>query len=122
MKHWLYLVFLLGWSLPILGGQWFLGWRRLWRERFRWPWIVLGLAIYFTLADAVAIQQRIWSFDPAFLTGWQLGNVPIEETLFYLLTAAMIVQGFVMGVSLKLPSRFLFFLKSSDKVRNKEKI
>ncbi len=107
MKHWLYLVFLLAWALPILTGQWVLGWRQLWRERHTWPWVVLAFGVYFTLADAVAIQQHIWFFDPAFLTGWQLGNVPIEETLFYLLTAALVVQGFVIGISLEFPLRQL---------------
>lgn len=95
MKHWLYLVFLLAWIL-ILACQWLIGWRKLWRERQVWPWVVLGLGVYLTLADALAIQQHIWSFNPALISGWYVGNVPLEEILFYFLTTAMIVQGFVM--------------------------
>jgi len=52
MKDWLYLIFLLSWALSIIGIQWVIGWRHLWRERNKWPWIILGLSIYFTLADS----------------------------------------------------------------------
>ncbi len=94
--HWAYLPFLLVWALPVLGAQWAVGWRYLWRERRRWPWVVLGLGAYFTLADAVAIEARIWTFDTRSLVGLYLGPVPIEEALFYLLTSAMVVQGCVL--------------------------
>ena len=97
MSHWPYLPFLLVWALPVIAIQWLAGGHYLWRERRRWPWIVLALALYFSLADAVAIQAGIWRFDSASLTGFLLGPVPIEEALFYLLTAAMVVQGFVIA-------------------------
>ena len=97
MSHPPYLPFLLVWALPVLAVQWLAGGRYLWRERRRWPWIVLVLGVYFTLADAIAIAAGIWSFDHGQLLGVYLGNVPIEETLFYLLTAAMVVQGFTIA-------------------------
>ena len=96
MTHWSYLPFLLVWALPIILVQWLLGGRYLWRERGFWPWIVLGLCIYFSLADAVAIQAGIWHCDTRSLMGLWIGPVPIEEVLFYVLTATMIVQGFVI--------------------------
>jgi lycopene cyclase domain-containing protein len=94
--HWLYLLFLLAWALPILGLQWLVGWRKLWSTRHRWPLAVVIVGTYLTLSDAVAIQQHIWFFQPALLLGLRLGNVPLEEALFYFLTAAMIAQGFVL--------------------------
>lgn len=97
MSGWAYLPFLLVWALPVIAVQWLAGGRYLWSERRRWPWIVLGLGAYFTLADAVAIAAGIWRFDPRGLSGHYLANVPVEETLFYLLTAAMVVQGFVIA-------------------------
>ncbi|MGH2517190.1 MAG: lycopene cyclase domain-containing protein [Ktedonobacterales bacterium] len=96
MSHWSYLPFLLAWALPIVAIEWLLGGRYLWRERRLWPWVVLGLGIYFSLADAVAIAAGIWRFDAHFLVGVTIGPVPLEEVLFYLLTAAMVVQGFVV--------------------------
>lgn len=97
MSPWPYLPFLLIWALPVLAFQWIAGWRYLWRERRRWPWVVLALGIYFTLADAVAINAGIWSFDTRRLSGLLLGSVPVEEILFYLLTAAMVIQGYVVA-------------------------
>ncbi len=96
MSHWTYLPFLLVWALPVIALQWLAGWRYLWRERRTWPWIVLGLGAYFSIADAVAISAQIWSFDDRALAGPTLGPVPLEEMLFYLLTAAMVVQGYVL--------------------------
>lgn len=93
--HWPYLPFLLAWALPVLAIQWLLGGRYLWRERHTWPLVTLGLGIWFSLADAIAINAHIWSFDTSSLVGIWLGPVPLEEVLFYLLTAAMCVQGFV---------------------------
>ncbi len=97
MSGWAYLPFLLVWALPVIALQWLAGGRYLWRARRRWPWIVLALGAYFTLADAVAIAAGIWRFDRRQLTGLYLANVPVEETLFYLLTAAMVVQAFVIA-------------------------
>lgn len=97
MSGWAYLPFLLVWALPVVALQWLAGGRYLWRERRRWPWVVLALGAYFTLADAAAIAAGIWSFDRRALSGIYLANVPIEEALFYLLTAAMVVQGFTIA-------------------------
>lgn len=97
MNGWAYLPFLLTWALPVIALQWLAGWRYLWRERRRWPWVALALGAYLTLADAVAIAAGIWSFDQRRLTGLYLANVPIEEALFYLLTAMMVVQGFTIA-------------------------
>jgi len=96
LTHWTYLPFLLVWALPVIVMQWMVGGRLLWHERGKWIWIAPGLCIYFTLADVVAINTGIWHFDTASLAGLWLGPVPIEEVIFYLLTATMLVQGFVI--------------------------
>ena len=56
---------------------------------------VRPLYLLFT-CRCVAIKAGIWHFDSTSLVGLWLGPVPIEEVLFYLLTAIMIVQGFVI--------------------------
>ncbi len=57
--------------------------------------MTLGLCAWFSVADAIAINAHIWSIDTSSLVGICLGPVPLEKVLFYLLTAAMCVQGFV---------------------------
>lgn len=97
MSHWPYLPFLLSWALPVLALQWLVGGVYLWRERRRWPWVVLGLGAYLSIADAVAIHAGVWRFDNHSLMGLWLGPVPVEEVAFYLLTVAMVTQGFVIA-------------------------
>jgi lycopene cyclase domain-containing protein len=92
-----YLLFELIWALPVLALQWALGWRYLLRTWRLWVPALLALTIYFSLADAVAIQQGIWRFDETALVGLSVGNVPVEEVLFYFVTSAMILQGMVLG-------------------------
>ena len=92
---WAYLPFLLIWALPVIGVQWALGGRYLWRARMVWAPVALALAAWLSLADAVAIAAGVWRFNPQALLGPALGPVPLEEMLFYLLTALMVTQGFV---------------------------
>ena len=103
MNHWLYLALLLLW-VPVLGLQWLIGWKKLWPQRHTWPWIVLAASLYLSLADAVALSQQIWFFRPAFLIGWSVGNVPVEEMLFFVLMTAMVVQGFVIIAPSRIPA------------------
>lgn len=92
MGHLTYLTFELVWAVPVLIVQWAAGWRALWSRRKS---IALAIALptaYLAGADAVAIANGIWSFHHDRITGLILGNVPIEEVFFFLLTNAMIVQ------------------------------
>lgn len=91
-----YLVFEVAWAVPVLGIQWTVGWRPLWRRRALLLSIVLLTALYLSAADSVAIAQGIWTLHPDRITGLRLGNVPIEETIFFLLTNAMVVQSILL--------------------------
>lgn len=54
---------------------------RRWRRTVRT--LVLPVAV-FTAWDVVAIRHREWTFNPRFVTGWQLPlGLPIEEVLFF---------------------------------------
>lgn len=64
------------------------------------PALILGT--YYSAADTVAIREGIWHFDPRQLTGLSIGPVPIEEILFFYLTALLVAQSLVM----LLPDRF----------------
>jgi lycopene beta-cyclase len=53
----------------------------------RWEKTVRTLAlpvVVFTAWDVVAIRRGDWSFNPRFVTGWQLPlGLPVEEALFF---------------------------------------
>ncbi len=44
---------------------------------------LLPVFVVFTLWDVLAIRAGHWSYDPRQTTGLHLGNVPIEELLFF---------------------------------------
>lgn len=97
LGHATYLVILIGWVLPIVGVQWLVAGRALWRARRLILTTVLLCGTYLALADAVAIAKGIWQIAPEGTVGVVFGDhLPLEEALFYYLTALMSAQGFVM--------------------------
>jgi len=88
-----YLVWLLGWSLPIVVGQWLAFSGFLARTARRWLPLALGLGVYFGCADAVGIASGVWRIGDATTLGVRLfGVLPFEEALFFLLTTLMVAQ------------------------------
>jgi lycopene cyclase domain-containing protein len=71
--------------------------RALWRARRLIAATVLVCGTFLSLADHLAIAKGIWQIQEEGITGLRLsGHLPLEEALFYYLTAAMTAQGFVM--------------------------
>lgn len=97
-----YLSHLLVWFLPLIAGQWLIGWRIL---AANWRVIAactLIAGVYYSLTDVVAIREGIWFFGEDQITGLHVGPVPVEEILFFHLTAWLVVQSFILF----LPERF----------------
>jgi lycopene cyclase domain-containing protein len=86
----------LAWALPFLVGQWLANPRKLWQAR----WVVLatslGAGLWLSLADALAIAQGIWAFDDAHLLGLRCLGVPVEEMIFFTVTAQLVAQSLVL--------------------------
>ena len=61
------------------------------------------MTVYFSLADAVSIGNGIWNFDPLQTIGTKIGNVPLEEILFFLMTNILITEAMVLF----LPEKYL---------------
>ena len=78
-----YLLVLLGCLLGtaplelVLGTRVYARWRRL-------ALTLLPVVAVFTLWDVLAIRAGHWGYDPRQTTGLRLGNVPVEELLFFL--------------------------------------
>jgi len=56
---------------------------------------VLPVTALFVVWDGYAIGHGQWSFDPAQVTGWRvLGQVPVEEVLFFVVVPVASVLTF----------------------------
>jgi len=95
-----YLIHLLGWTLPVLLGQFALV---VWRHRadtFRILRAILPpvivIAVYLTTADHFAISAGIWRFPEGKHLGIYLGSVPLEELVFFLVTNLLVALGVVL--------------------------
>ncbi len=94
--HLTYLVFELVWALPVILGQWIIGWYVLHRA---WRFLAVGAlvpTVYFSTADSIAIHAHIWTLNPSRIVGLHLGTLPLEEAVFFLLTNLMVVQGLLL--------------------------
>jgi lycopene cyclase domain-containing protein len=108
---WTYLIFELGWSCPVLFLQWALGWKAL-RSRLRSLLAaVLVATVYLSCTDSIAIAGSIWTLHRNRIVGVYIGNVPIEEVIFFLVTNLMVVQS-VLLVYRPAPGTFLSRLSS----------
>ena len=93
-----YLGWELVWSLPPLALQLGLGADLLWRRRRLVLAALIPIAVYLSMADALAIYAGIWVISPRLSLGVLLGGVlPLEELVFFLLTSALVVGGLVVG-------------------------
>lgn len=91
-----YITVLLAWVLPPIAFQWAMGGRILAAR-----WRVLAVAIplstlWLVAADHLAIREGIWLFNPDKLLGPRIGQVPVEEALFFLCTNVLVAQSMVL--------------------------
>lgn len=94
--HATYLTFELCWGLPVLAIQWAAGSRRLLEHAAVLVTTLTLLTLYLSVADGVAIHEGIWTIHMARITGVRVWGVPIEESLFFLLTDAMVIQTVIL--------------------------
>jgi lycopene beta-cyclase len=91
-----YAIWLLGAAAPILGPHWVF-WSKVLRPEAR---AIFGAAAlvgtYLCIADGLAIHDRVWEFSPALTLGIRLGPLPLEEVLFFYLTALLVTQSMTL--------------------------
>lgn len=100
-----YISHILVWMLPVVLIQWALAWR-IFRRNLRAvliPPLVIGT--FYSIADSFAVRDGIWYFDPKQNMGISVGPLPIEEIIFFYLTALLVSQSFVMLLPERLRSR-----------------
>lgn len=96
-----YLSLITTWALPILTLQLFFGFDHI-NTHFK-TLVVASVppTLYLCLADAFAIQERIWSISETFTTGIKFGPLPLEEAVFFLITNLMVAQGLLLFLYMK---------------------
>ncbi len=87
---------LLPWALPVLLIQWLAGHAVLRRRLVLLLIAALVPTLYLVLSDGVALRAGIWHIHADRIMGVYLGNVPLEEALFFLLTDLMVVQSVIL--------------------------
>ena len=86
----------LAWALPFLALQGALGGARLWRARRAVAISVAATTLWLSLADDVAIRRGVWAFGEGHLCGLRVDVVPLEEILFFALSAWLVAQAAVL--------------------------
>jgi lycopene cyclase domain-containing protein len=87
MTYVAFLAIFLGVPLVVLGA--------LQARTIRWPEVVALMGVgaiallYTTPWDDVIIRQGVWSYPPGRVLGITIGQVPLEECLFYLLQVSL---------------------------------
>ena len=96
LSHWktlTYLSIILFWAIPPMIPQLFFGADILWHHRKLLAWTILPLGLYLSFADSLAIKSGTWVINPAQSTNIFIGNLPLEEAVFFFLTVAMVSFG-----------------------------
>ncbi|CAI8364835.1 MAG: Uncharacterised protein [Opitutia bacterium UBA7350] len=98
-----YLSLILFWFVPPLVLQWIFDPQvLLLKFRILLPATLLP-TLYFSIVDAVAIRDGIWTIHPATRTGWEWGMLPFEEAFFFFVVSLLLAQGIILWHSLMRP-------------------
>lgn len=76
--------------------QWAAGHNRLWEARTILVVAVALPTLYLTAADGIAIANGVWMLHSSRIVNVRIGDVPLEECIFFLLTNAMVVQSVLL--------------------------
>ncbi len=96
-----YMALILLWATPVAFLQWALGGVSLWANRKLYLFALIPPTLYLWAVDSFAISQKTWMISESQTLGLQLGVLPIEEAVFFLMTNIMLVQGLMLFVSLQ---------------------
>ncbi len=90
---WTYIIFELGWAVPIIILQFWFARETIIRQ---WRLFVAGVMIPFlwlSFADRLAIGDGIWEISLERSLGIFILGLPLEEAVFFLITNLLIVLG-----------------------------
>ena len=92
----LYMGLVLTWACPLLAGMWLYDGETLWAHRRTLLYAVGVPTVYLWGADAIAITAGIWTISNTYTLGLAVGNLPVEEATFFLVTNLLVVKGILL--------------------------
>ena len=92
----LYMGLILTWACPLLAGMWLYDGETLWAHRRTLLYAVGVPTVYLWGADAIAITAGIWTISNTYTLGLAVGNLPVEEATFFLVTNLLVVKGILL--------------------------
>jgi lycopene beta-cyclase len=113
-----YLGLILAWALPVLALQLAFGADILWRHRRLVALTVLPIAAYLSVTDSLAIVSGTWSINPQLSTGILILRLPLEEALFFLVTALIVTFGLTLFTAIASTQRLGSFIPNITRKLN----
>jgi lycopene cyclase domain-containing protein len=99
-EKWNYLGITLFWALPAIFPQFLFGADILWHHRKLVAATVIPLGTYLSLMDIIALRDTTWSISKTQTTGLLFfGILPLEEVVFFFITATIIGFGMTLMLS-----------------------
>jgi lycopene cyclase domain-containing protein len=95
----IYLSLIFTWALPAIILQFAFGADVLWHYRKLITLAILPVFLYISAADSLAISSGTWTIDPLQSLGIFIGTLPIEETVFFLITVMIISFGLTLSLA-----------------------
>ncbi|MFO7679337.1 MAG: lycopene cyclase domain-containing protein [Chloroflexota bacterium] len=94
-----YLALELSWALLPIMIQLFFGFDILWYYRRLVLIAILVPTLYLSFADSLAIRAGTWTIDPQQSLNIFIGNLPVEEFIFFLLTNTLLIFGMTLALA-----------------------
>ena len=103
----IYLSIILFWAIPPMIPQLAFGADILWHQRKLLAWAIVPVGLYLSFADSLAIASGTWTINPVQSTGIFIGKLPLEESVFFFVTATLISFGMTLLMARESPSRWM---------------
>jgi len=94
-----YLALELSWALVPIMTQLAFGFDILWYYRRLVLMAIVPTTLYLSFADALAIESGTWTIDPQQSLNIFVGNLPVEEFIFFTLTNTLLVFGMTLALA-----------------------
>ncbi len=101
-----YLALVLVWALPPIAFQVALGGDILWHYRRLVVTVIASMTLYLSTVDIVALHSGTWVINPQLTLGISfVGVLPVEESVFFLVTCSLLTFGLTLGLAPQTLSR-----------------